>query len=106
MAKKKVSRHKPTVRGARPLAEAGDVTPHNEAFFSTLEKQAEEGFERLFVRLIWRLGLVARKDVTGLSQRVGALERRLRVQRPSRLRVVPRKPAPPSSRGSSDNSAA
>jgi len=70
--------------------------------FSSLEKDAEEGFEPLFVRLIWRLGLASRRDLNGLSHRVEALERRVRST--ARLKVVPSKPPP--ARGSSDNSAA
>ena len=76
-----------------------------------LEKQAEDRVERLFVRLIWRLGLVSQKDVRGLAQRIDQLERRLRGRRPtSHLKAVPRKPAGPPPSGSvepsSGNSAA
>lgn len=45
-------------------------------FFTTLEQQAEKRFERTVARLVWRLGLVSRKDVRGLAKRIDALEKR------------------------------
>jgi len=102
---KKVSRHEPTRRGKHTAGAADDATSASAALVSALGKSTDEGLERLFVRLIWRLGLVSRKDVNGLSQRLEDLERRLRERRPSGPRGARRKPGPPSSRGS-DNSAA
>ena len=104
MTKKKGARHEPGVKAKRLHRVADAAEPRSEGLFTTLEKQAEERFERLFVRLIWRLGLVSQKDVRNLSQRIDQLERRVR--RPTRLKVVPRKPPEPSKSGSSGNSAA
>ena len=68
-------------RGAETLAAA---PPRNGQVFSILEKQIEEQFERIFVRLIWRLGLVSQKDVRDLSQRIERVERHLQIRRPPR----------------------
>ena len=98
MADKKVMRGKARmnpkrVRGASKPAETGikRVVP-------ILEKQAEKRFERLFVRVIWRFGLVSQKDVRDLLQRIEHLERRLGIGRPSpRLKPAARKLPAPSS---------
>jgi hypothetical protein len=67
---------------------------------SIFEKQAEKRFERLFVRLIWRLGLVSQKDVRELGQRIEKLEHRLGVRHPApHPRSAARKPSAVSSRG-------
>jgi hypothetical protein len=97
MANKRVARRKLPTR-AKPVQRATkEAEPRIGRVFSMLEKQAEERFERLFVRLIWRLGLVSQQDVRGLSQRIDQLERRLRERRStSHLKAVPRKPPAPS----------
>jgi hypothetical protein len=112
MTTKKVARHEPTKRTGRIHGAAKqDVETPLTQLLSMLDKTLEERFEGLFVRLIWRLGLVSQKDVGRLSQRIDQLERRLRARRPTpRLRAVPRKPPAPSTSAnrapSSSNSAA
>ena len=69
-----------------------------------LDRQLEERFERLFVRLIWRLGLASQKDVRGLSQRLDQLERRLQPRRVSHLKAMARKPPASSSPGAVSSS--
>ena len=111
MARKKTAHHEPTTSAKHAQATAREADARIKHLLSALEAQLEERFERLFVRLIWRLGLGSQKDVRGLSQRIDRLERRVLVRRPiARLKAVPRKP-PASSAGdgssrSSDNSAA
>jgi hypothetical protein len=112
MASKKVARRAPTanterIRGATKKNVDAPITQ----LLSMLDRTLEERFEGLFIRLIWRLGLVSQKDVGRLSQRIDQLERRLAARRPpARLKAVPRKPAAPSSSeggsSSSSNSAA
>lgn len=78
MAKGKTRPEPPTSGKPVPRA-AKDVEPRLARFFSTLETEAEKRFERLVLRLVWRLGLVSRHAIRGLSQRIDQLERRLRV---------------------------
>ncbi len=103
MASKKMARRPPTKRTPRSAGPTKDVEARLSRLWSSLDKQLEERFERLFVRLIWRLGLASQKDVGGLSQRIDQLERHLRAPRPTpHLKAVPRKsPTPsPSEKGS------
>lgn len=111
MASKKTARHQSTKLTRRDPGGAKQAEARITRMLSTLDKQLEERFEHLFVRLIWRLGLASQKDVGGLSQRIDDLERRLRARRPpARLQAVGRKPPAPSSAESgspsSGNSAA
>ncbi len=89
--------HEPTKRTQRGRGAAKGVEARLTRVWSTLDKELEDRFERLFVRLIWRLGLASQKDVGGLSQRIDHLERHLRRRRPTtHLKAVPRKPPAPS----------
>ena len=98
MASKKTGRSDPAKRTQRGRgATKGEQIRTTTRVWSALDKQIEERFERLFVRLIWRLGLASQKDVGGLSQRIDHLERRLRSRRSTpHLKAVPRKPPAPS----------
>ena len=81
MANKKAIRGEPSIAPKRARGTTKEPEPRIARVFSILEKQAEQRFERLFVRLIWRLGLVSQKDVRELLQRIEQLERRLEVRR-------------------------
>ncbi len=73
---------------------AQQVESRMQRFFATLERQTEKRFARVVARLVWRLGLVSRKDVRGLAQRIDALEKRS-VRRPlPRKRAGTAKPPP------------
>ena len=74
---------------------AKQVESRMQRFFSTLEGQAEKRFERTVARLVWRLGLVSRKDVRGLVQRIDALERRSPRARAGRKKTTVSKPPAP-----------
>ncbi len=74
---------------------AKEVESRVQRFFATLERQTEKRFERAVARLVWRLGLVSRKDVHGLVQRIDALERRSACRPPTRKRPAGSKPSPP-----------
>jgi hypothetical protein len=108
MATKKTPRQAPTKRPRRRRGQTEVAEIGIARVLSALDKQIEDRFEQLFVRLIWRLGLASQKDVGGLSQRVEQLERRLQTR--PRLRAVRRKPPAPSpaesGSSSSGNSAA
>jgi F0F1-type ATP synthase membrane subunit b/b' len=72
------------------------VEPRIERLFSALEKQAQQRFESLVVRLVWRMGLVTQKEMRGLSQRISQLEHRVQSGRPARRQksAARKRPAP------------
>ncbi len=74
---------------------ARQVESRMQRFFTALERQTEQRFERAVARLVWRLGLVSRKDVRGLAQRIDALEKQSARRRMVRKNAGMSKTSPP-----------